>query len=76
MIDFLGDKHLVDTHVAIAFGASVQPFTKITPEINDVIINRLGLANSSLIKLENAIDISFFTNILDINQYTLSFIFS
>ena len=46
IIDFFGDKHLVETHVAIAFGASVQPFTSITPEINAVIIKRLGFVNN------------------------------
>jgi hypothetical protein len=33
----------VDTHVAMAFGASVQPFTKITPSVNRVMINSAGL---------------------------------
>ena len=33
---------LVDIHVAIAFGASVHPFTKITPNINIVITHSGG----------------------------------
>ena len=43
-IDFLGESDLVETQVAIAFGASVQPFTSITPNINEVIINNFGFA--------------------------------
>jgi hypothetical protein len=34
---------LVDTQVAIAFGASVQPFTNITPRTRTIVINSAGL---------------------------------
>jgi len=34
---------LVDTQVAMALGASVQPFTKITPRTSVAVINRVGL---------------------------------
>jgi len=37
------DIERVETHVAIAFGASVQPLTKITPIINKVVTNKIGL---------------------------------
>jgi hypothetical protein len=43
MIALLGEIDLVDTQVAIALGASVQPFTKITPIINTTVINKAGL---------------------------------
>jgi hypothetical protein len=35
---------LVETHVAIALGASVQPFTKITHKVNTTVISRAGLS--------------------------------
>ena len=34
IIAVLGLKERVETHVAIAFGASVQPFTRITPRVS------------------------------------------
>ena len=37
---------LVETQVAIAFGASVQPFTSITPKINNDVNNSAGFVNS------------------------------
>jgi hypothetical protein len=40
---------LVDTQVAIALGASVQPFTKITPRTSVTVTNRVGL-DTRLIK--------------------------
>jgi len=33
----LADIDRVDTHVAIAFGASVHPLTKITPNVSSVV---------------------------------------
>ena len=39
----LGDMDLVDTQVAIALGASVQPFTRITPNVNATVIASTGL---------------------------------
>jgi hypothetical protein len=33
----------VETHVAMAFGASVQPLTNITPNVRTAVINRGGL---------------------------------
>ena len=46
IIAFLGFILLVDTHVAIAFGASVHPLTKITLSINIVITHKSGFFNS------------------------------
>ena len=43
-IAFFGVIALVETHVAIAFGASVQPFTKITPKVSTTAIKRSGFA--------------------------------
>jgi hypothetical protein len=40
IIDFLGPIDLVEITVAIAFGASVQPFTNITPITNKDVIKR------------------------------------
>ena len=42
-MDFFGERALVETHVAIAFGASVHPFTNTTPSVNTVITNKAGL---------------------------------
>jgi hypothetical protein len=38
------DIHLVETQVAIAFGASVQPLTSITPRVSTTAISISGLA--------------------------------
>ena len=35
--------HRVVMHVAIALGASVQPFTKITPNVNNTVMHKIGL---------------------------------
>lgn len=37
---------LVETQVAMAFGASVQPLTKITPKVKMTVMARTGLENS------------------------------
>lgn len=37
---------LVETHVAIAFGASVQPFTSITARVKIVVISKAGFETS------------------------------
>lgn len=52
---FFGAMDRVDTHVAIAFGASVQPFTKITPKVNTTMIKRIGFVWMLSIKSENVI---------------------
>src|SRR5699024_12477400 len=44
IIAFRGLKHRVVTQVAIAFGASVQPFTKITPNVNNTVISNIGFS--------------------------------
>ena len=36
---------LVDTHVAMALGASVHPFTSTTPSVKTVDINNMGLSS-------------------------------
>jgi hypothetical protein len=46
----LAEIALVETQVAIAFGASVQPFTRITPIVSIAVIRRAGLAINWLIK--------------------------
>jgi hypothetical protein len=35
----------VETQVAMAFGASVQPFTKITPNVSTVVAKKTGFVN-------------------------------
>jgi hypothetical protein len=42
MIAFLGLIDLVETQVAIAFGASVQPFTRTTPSVRITVISNAG----------------------------------
>jgi hypothetical protein len=42
-IAFLAVIERVETHVAMAFGASVQPFTNMTPNVRTAVINRGGL---------------------------------
>jgi hypothetical protein len=42
-IAFLGLIALVETQVAMALGASVQPFTKITPKVSTTIVKNAGL---------------------------------
>lgn len=42
IIAFFGEIDLVDTQVAIALGASVQPLTNITPRINTTVISNVG----------------------------------
>ena len=51
--------HLVATQVAIAFGASVQPFTKITPRVSRTVINSIGLLIISCQKFTNVNSILF-----------------
>ena len=45
MIAGLGLMQRVVIHVAIAFGASVHPFTKITPSVSSEVIRRAGDEN-------------------------------
>ena len=40
---FLGVMERVETQVAIAFGASVQPFTNTTPKVRITVISKAGL---------------------------------
>lgn len=46
----LGEMERVEIQVAIALGASVQPFTNITPRVKRTVILNVGLAISWLIK--------------------------
>jgi len=55
----LADIERVETHVAIALGASVQPFTKITPSVSNVVINNMGLVVICVKKSENVTAIKF-----------------
>ena len=43
----LGFMHRVVMHVAIAFGASVHPFTNITPNVSSEVISNAGLEKIS-----------------------------
>ena len=47
--------HLVDTHVAMAFGASVHPFTRITPSVRRTAIKSAGWLTTCSAKYENVI---------------------
>src|SRR5699024_10591602 len=53
MMAVLTLRHLVAIHVAIAFGASVQPFTKITPSVSRTVTIRTGLEKTCSQKPEN-----------------------
>lgn len=44
IIAFFGFIDLVETQVAMAFGASVHPFTNITPKINTETKNKIGFS--------------------------------
>ena len=50
MIAGLGGIQRVTTHVAIAFGQSVQPLTKITPRVSTTASSKIGFAASSFMK--------------------------
>ena len=52
MIALLTPIHRVVTQVAIAFGASVQPLTKITPRVNRTVMSRTGFPAIALKKTE------------------------
>ena len=43
--------HRVVTQVAMALGASVQPFTKITPNVRSTVIARMGVRDHLLRKI-------------------------
>jgi hypothetical protein len=58
IIAILTSIDLVDTQVAIALGASVQPFTKITPKVNRVVTQKAGLLAKRERKSPSAIVIS------------------
>ena len=49
--------HRVVTQVAMALGASVHPFTKITPRVSSMVIARTGLPVSPFQKYEKDISI-------------------
>src|SRR5699024_9610215 len=53
IIAFRGLKHRVVTQVAIAFGASVQPFTKITPNVNNTVISNIWFSKIPPQKFKN-----------------------
>ncbi len=54
-IAFLGSIDRVDTQVAMAFGASVHPFTKITPRVKTTMMSSAGLPAMLLIKSDKVI---------------------
>ncbi|MFS8541085.1 MAG: hypothetical protein LOD89_03220 [Tissierellales bacterium] len=56
-IAFLGLIERVEIHVAIAFGASVQPLTRITPIVRIDITNNAKFENNCEIKSPNVIAI-------------------
>lgn len=51
----LGGIARVATHVAIALGASVHPFTKMTPSVSSTVMRRTGLEMSCSINHVNSI---------------------
>ena len=46
-------RHLVVTQVAMALGASVQPFTKMTPSVSNVVMASAGFEHTCWMKYEN-----------------------
>jgi hypothetical protein len=46
MLAGFGAIDLVDTHVAMALGASVHPFTITTASVSTVVIKNAGLVNN------------------------------
>jgi hypothetical protein len=48
-------RHLVDTQVAIALGASVQPLTRITPRVSKTVIKSAGFEIQALRNSTNPI---------------------
>ena len=46
-------KQRVEMHVAIALGASVQPFTKITPRVSKTVMARMGFEAISCTNIPN-----------------------
>jgi hypothetical protein len=55
IIAAFGDIARVDTTVAIALGASVQPLTKITNETKITTTSKIGLSTARLKKSNNSI---------------------
>ena len=53
-------RDLVDTHVAMAFGASVIPLTQMTPRVRRTVINNAGFVTSCRRKKENDMSIILF----------------
>ena len=49
----------VEMQVAIAFGASVHPFTRITPSVSSTVMSSAGLVVSREMNSDNVIVISF-----------------
>ena len=56
----LTSRDLVDTQVAMALGASVIPFTQMTPKVSSTVINKAGFVTSCRRKKENDISIILF----------------
>ena len=56
----LTSRDLVDTQVAMALGASVIPFTQMTPKVSNTVINKAGFVTSCRRKKENDISIILF----------------
>ncbi|VWM23673.1 Uncharacterised protein [Collinsella intestinalis] len=50
MMAALGGRQRVVTHVAIAFGASVQPLTKMTPSVSKTVMASIGLEKTCAMK--------------------------
>jgi len=63
IIAFFASIALVETQVAIAFGASVQPLTSITPSVSIVETNSIGLFIISPIKSKRPTKDSFYLHI-------------
>ena len=63
-------RDLVDTQVAMALGASVIPFTQITPKVRRTVISKAGFVTNCCRKKEN--DISIILFYLLSHSFTLS----
>ena len=50
MIAVFGGRQRVVTQVAIAFGASVHPFTKMTPNVRRTVIAKIGFEKTWAMK--------------------------
>jgi len=72
-IAFLGSIDRVDTQVAMAFGASVHPFTKITPRVKTTMMSSAGFPAMLLIKSDKVIVILLRIPLFSLHDQTFLF---